>query len=275
MEKQMIVGVKFDGFSGGKSYYFNPKDKNYEINDKVIVETSHGLSMGVVSIKNTLVEKKEILEPLKCVIRKATEKDLKTAKHLKEREKFAVSEARKLSEKMKLNMQVTSAEFSFDESKVIINFTADDRVDFRELVKSLAGILRARIELRQIGTRDKAKLLGGIGCCGREVCCKKFLKDFEKVNIKMAKNQSVSLNPNNINGLCGRLKCCLAYENDTYVQIMQEMPVLNTKVKTKDGIGVVCYNDLLKKRVSVKITKGESDFEIIDYPLEEIEICEK
>ncbi len=275
MAEQKIVGVKFEGSYGGKVYYFSPQNNEYKVGDKVIVETSHGLSAGEIAIANKMIDEKELLEPLKRVVRKCNQNDLKTLERLKEKEQKALQCAKRQSEKLKLKMQIVDSEYAFDESKVIISFTADDRVDFRELVKQLAGELKTRIELRQVGIRDKAKMLGGIGPCGREVCCKRFLRDFEKVNIKMAKNQGISLNPTNINGLCGRLMCCLTYENDQYVELIKIMPKLNSIVKTKDGEGVVVYNNLLKKQVSVKIFRGENDYDILDYDLEEIEPVNK
>lgn len=274
MEKQKIVGIKFEENCSGKVYYFDPVSLNLKVNDKVIVETTHGLSLGFVAFIDRFVEQRELVEPLKKVIRIANEKDIQHIKKLHEKEIFAVSEAKRLSKQLKLDMQIVNAEYTFDESKVTINFTADDRVDFRDLVKMLAGALKTRIELRQVGTRDKAKILGGIGLCGKEVCCKQFLSDFEKVNIKMAKNQGISLNPNNINGVCGRLLCCLAYENDQYVELIKLMPKLTSKVKTKDGIGTVVYNDLMKKLVSVKFVDDKENFHIVDYPLEEITLLE-
>lgn len=275
MEKQKIVGIKFDGSNSGKIYYFSPNNLNLKLNTKVIVETSMGLSMGVVAIENSEIDDSKLIEPLKNVIRIATDKDIQTEKRLKEKEKIAVAEAKKLSEKLNLEMSIINAEYTFDESKVIINFSADNRIDFRELVKMLAGILKTRIELRQVGTRDKAKLLGGIGSCGRELCCKRFLSDFEKVNIKMAKNQNVSLNPSNINGLCDRLKCCLAYENEQYIELLNQMPKLNSKVKTKNGDGVVVYNNLLKKIVTVKVFKPNGEYDINDYELDTIQVLDK
>lgn len=272
MAEQKIVGVKFEGTEHGKIYYFAPQNLDLKLNDRVIVETSHGLAMALIAFENRMIDEKELVEPLKKVIRKATPKDFDIQKKLKEKEKFAVSEARKLSERLKLDMNIVNAEYAFDESKVIINFTSDGRVDFRELVKMLAGTLRTRIELRQVGIRDKAKMLGGIGPCGKEVCCKQFLRDFEKVNIKMAKNQGISLNPNNINGLCGRLMCCLAYENDQYVELINMMPKLGSTVITQDGKGTVVYNDLLKQIVSVKIFKDSDNYSINDYPLAELNL---
>ena len=274
MEKQEIVGVKFNGENTGKIYYFSPNGQKCLLEQKVIVETSHGLSYGFVAIPNKFIDANELVEPLKKVVRIANEKDLKTIQRLKEKESNAVLEAKKTSEKLKLDMNIIDAEYAFDESKVTISFTSDGRVDFRELVKLLASSLKTRIELRQVGIRDKAKILGGIGPCGREVCCKRFLTDFEKVNIKMAKNQGISLTPNNINGICGRLMCCLSYENEQYVELIKLMPSLNSKVKTKDGEGTVVYNNLLKKLVSVKIYKDSENYEILDYPLEEIVVLE-
>lgn len=272
MEKQTIVGVRFE--DGGKVYYFNPQNNNYNKNDIVIVDTSRGLEAGTVMIPNTDIDATELVEPLKNVVRLATEKDIKQIEKLKYKEHYAKQEARKQSELLKLDMQVISAEYSFDESKVVITFTAEGRVDFRELVKNLAGILHARVELRQVGIRDEAKILGGIGPCGKEVCCKQFLSDFNKVSIKMAKNQGISLNPTNINGLCGRLLCCLAYENDHYVELINQMPKLNSIVKTPNGEGTVVYNNLLKKLVSVKIKKSDDDLAIEDFPLDQIQIIE-
>lgn len=270
MAEQKIVGIKFEGTDHGKIYYFDPQKLELKQNDKVIVETAHGLAMAVVAFENRMIDSSELVEPLKRVVRQASSKDLEIEKKLKEKEKFAVSEAKKLSEKFKLDMQIVNAEYAFDESKVIINFTSDGRVDFRDLVKALAGILKTRIELRQVGIRDKAKMLGGIGPCGREVCCKRFLRDFEKVNIKMAKNQGISLNPSNINGLCGRLMCCLSYENDQYVDLINKMPKLGSVVTTKDGKGTVVYNDILKEIVSVKISRNGDNYAVNDYPLAEI-----
>lgn len=275
MEKQKVVGVKFEEKACGKIYYFDPQNFSFKIGDKVIVETTHGLSVGYVAFSDKLIDPLELVEPLKKIIRKANEKDLQTLKKIAEKEKIAVQEAKKISKQLKLDMQIVNAEYLFDESKVTINFTSDDRVDFRDLVKILAGTLKTRIELRQVGTRDKAKILGGIGVCGKEVCCKQFLKDFEKVNIKMAKNQGISLNPTNINGLCGRLLCCLGYENEQYIELINLMPKLGSKVKTKDGEGTVVYNDLMKKLVSVKIFQDKENYNIIDYPLEELTIIEE
>lgn len=275
MEKQKVVGVKFEEKSCGKIYYFDPQNFSFNLGDKVIVETTHGLSVGYVAFCEKFINPSELVEPLKKVIRKANEKDLQTLKKLAEKEKNAVQEAKKISKQLKLDMQIVNAEYSFDESKVTINFTSDDRVDFRDLVKILAGVLKTRIELRQVGTRDKAKILGGIGVCGKEVCCKQFLKDFEKVNIKMAKNQGISLNPTNINGVCGRLLCCLGYENEQYIELINLMPKLGSKVKTKDGEGTVVYNDLMKKLVSVKIFQDKENYNIIDFPLEELTLIEE
>ncbi len=274
MEKQKVAGVKFEEKCCGKVYYFDPQNLSLNSGDKVIVETSHGLSVGYVSFGEKFVDSTELVEPLKKIIRKANEKDLQTLKKLKEKEVTAVSEAKKLSKQLKLDMQIVNAEYAFDESKVTINFTSDDRVDFRDLVKMLAGTLKARIELRQVGTRDKAKILGGIGICGREVCCKRFLNDFEKVNIKMAKNQGISLNPTNINGVCGRLLCCLGYENEQYVELINLMPKLGSRVKTKDGEGTVVYNDLMKKLVSVKFVDNSDNYHIEDYELDTITLVE-
>ena len=273
MEKQKIVGIKFEEL--GQVYYFNPKELNLKKNDRVIVETSRGQDVGIVAIENTFIESEKLVEPLKDVIRMVNEKDLKHLEHLEEKNLFAEKKAKALASQYNLDMSITNAKYEYDESKVVISFTAEDRVDFRELVKDLARQLHTRIELKQIGIRDEAKIVGGIGPCGRELCCRKFLSDIGKVSIKMAKNQGISLNPTSINGVCGRLMCCLGYENDTYVELLQQMPKLGAKVKTKDGIGNVCYNDLLKQIVSVKFKKPDESFEINDYPLNDIEVLEK
>lgn len=273
MATQKIVGVKFK--TGGKIYYFNPKELELKLNDKVVVETNLGIEMGTVSLEISEIDEKELAEPLKNVLRIANERDEKTLERIKERQKSALLEAKKLVSKMKLDMDLIDAEYTFDETKVIFTFTSEGRVDFRELVKELAASLRVRIELRQVGIRDEAKMLGGLGPCGREVCCSRHLRDFEKVSIKMAKNQGLSLNPTNISGLCGRLMCCLAYEDETYKELIKEMPRLNSKVKTKDGEGTVAYNNLLKKIVTVKLILPDESYKYQDYPLDEITSSEK
>ena len=181
-----------------------------------------------------------------------------------------MQETKKIVAEQKLDMKVVSAEYSFDTSKLIISFVAENRVDFRDLVKSLAGLFKTRIELRQIGVRDEAKLVGGFGPCGRQLCCTNHLCSFEKVSIKMAKNQGLSLNPQSISGACGRYLCCLAYEDDQYASVLAKMPKLNSKVQTADGVGTVVFNNVLKEQVTVKFLKDDGSYTTNDYALSEI-----
>ena len=254
---QKVVGVKFD--NNNKVYYFNPKQLRLKLDDKVIVLTENGLEMGTIALGLTEINDNELVEPLKDVVRIANKKDFETKKKLKQKEKDTLISAKKIIEKHKLEMDLINVEYSFDSSKIIFTYTAEGRVDFRELIKDFASTFKAKIELRQVGVRDEVKMVGGLGPCGREVCCKKFLNDFGKVSIKMAKNQNLSLNPTNISGLCGRLMCCLEYENDFYADALKEMPKINQVVKTPDGEGTVVYNDLFKKTCTVKIvTENET-----------------
>lgn len=263
-----VVGIKFK--DTGKIYYFDPKGIFLKVGDGAIVETARGEEFGWVGSKVKQVDESSIVSPLKSVIRKATEKDIKKHESNIEKAKTALKVTQELVDKYKLDMQLVETEYIFDGSKVIISFTSDNRVDFRELVKELASKLKTRIELRQIGIRDKSKTVGGIGICGRECCCNLYLNDFEKVSIKMAKTQSLSLNPTKISGLCGRLMCCLEYENLYYQEVTNKMPKLNSEVITPDGKGQVIYTNVLKQTVSVKLDKGEGSFAVKDYKLEEI-----
>lgn len=263
-----ITSVVFE--EGGKSFYFSPCKQFVNKGDKVVVETARGLEMATVIEPIIEVEDEKITQPLMPVVRLATEKDFRTLKDLEDRKPDIIDKTNTLIKKYKLDMKVVDVEFTVDGQKVIVKFICEDRVDFRDLVKELANIFKLRIELCQIGIRDQAKLVGGIGCCGKEVCCRQFLNDFDKVSIKMAKTQGLSLNPTKISGVCGRLMCCLAYENDYYSEINRLMPKLNSRVKTKDGEGVVIYNNLLKQRVTVKYT-NDKDTKIVDYPLNEIQ----
>lgn len=266
-----ITSITFE--DGGKNFYFSPCKQSVNKGDKVVVETARGLEMATVVEPLIEIESDKIVQPLMPVVRVATEKDFQTLKDLEERKPKIVDTTNNLIKKYKLDMKVVGVEFTVDGQKVIVNFVCEDRVDFRELVKELASTLKLRIELRQIGIRDQAKLVGGRGCCGKEVCCRQFLDDFDKVSIKMAKTQGLSLNPTKISGVCGRLMCCLAYENDYYNEVNKMMPKLNSRVKTKDGEGVVIYNNLLKQRVTVKYT-NDKDTKIIEYPLSEVRFGE-
>ena len=262
-----VVGVKFR--KAGKIYYFNPNNLELNLGDAVVVENSRGLELGYIGETLKEIDESELSEELMPVVRIATKKDLENFEKNKEKESQALAKAKELVNKYNLDMKFVDAEYTLDSSKVIINFTCEDRVDFRELVKELASILKTRIELRQIGIRDQAKIIGAIGNCGKECCCKMYLSDFDKVSIKMAKTQNLSLNPTKISGVCGRLMCCLAYENEFYAEIMSKMPKLNSKVKTKDGIGQVVYNDVLKERVVVKFVTEDST-KIESYAIDEI-----
>lgn len=263
-----IVGIKFKPV--GKMYYFSPLDFNLELNDGVIVETARGIEYGKVVVAPTEIADAEIKEPLKPVIRKATEKDENQVKINLEKREGALKEARAKIEKHKLNMKLSDCEYTFDNSKVIFYFTAEGRVDFRELVKDLAAVFKIRIELRQIGIRDQAKTLGGISPCGRPCCCSVHLPDFKHVSIKMAKTQCLSLNPSKISGLCGRLMCCLEYENDHYSETLKLMPRVGSEISTGEGKGIVVSNNLLKYLVKVRFEKPDGSFEYKDFPLADV-----
>lgn len=263
-----IIGVKFK--NTGKVYYFDPKDIQFTKGDGVIVETARGVEFGRVGIENCEVDDSQIVQPLKPVIRKASKQDEERNIKNMERAVTAKRTAVELVEKHNLKMKLIEAEFTFDGSKVVFYFTAPSRIDFRELVKELASVFHIRIELRQVGIRDEAKLLGGIAPCGRECCCHGCMPDFKKVTIKMAKVQGLSLNPGKISGLCGRLMCCLEYENDYYAQAYKKMPKVGGQVGTPDGSGVVVSNNMLKFLVKVKIEKPDGALVYKDFALDEV-----
>ena len=269
---KIVTGVRFK--KPGKIYYFDPDKLQIEKGMNVIVDTAMGEEFGEVVIDKKEVEDNEVTEPLKKVIRIATEKDEKMRLENKAKEKDAFKTCLEKIKKHELPMKLIDAEYKYDGSKLIFYFTADGRIDFRELVKDLAAVFRTRIELRQIGVRDEVKRIGGNGVCGRELCCCTFLNEFDTVSIKMAKNQGLSLNPNSISGLCGKLLCCLAYENPYYMEVLKEMPKVGSTVSTKDGEGKVIYCDLLKKTVSVKY-QSETSSEVKNYELGDIKFNEK
>ena len=246
-----VIGVRFK--DTGKVYYFDPQGENFEKSLKVIVETARGVECGEVAMENRNISDDSIVTPLKPVMRVATEEDLEKVREnrLKEADAFIKCEKKILDHK--LNMKLVEVEYTFDNSKILFYFTADGRVDFRELVKDLAGLFRTRIELRQIGVRDEAKMLGGIGICGRPFCCKSFLNGFQPVSIKMAKEQGLSLNPVKISGSCGRLMCCLKYEQDSYQDLLRNTPKVNALVTTPDGRGVVIDQNLLTQKLTVRL----------------------
>lgn len=261
---QQVVGVRFK--KAGKIYYFSPEDIDVQKGDQVIVETARGIEFGKVVIGKKVVEDQDVVFPLKRVVRFANEKD----KTIVEENKHAAKEAfdvchDKIAEHI-LDMKLVNVEYTFDRNKVLFYFTADGRIDFRELVKDLAAIFRTRIELRQIGVRDEAKMLGGIGPCGRILCCSSFLGDFEPVSIKMAKDQNLSLNPTKISGLCGRLMCCLKYENDNYETAKRLLPDIGKSIVTAHGKGRVTGLNILEHLVQIQLV----DERIMEYTLDEL-----
>lgn len=255
-----IVGVRFG--QAGHIYYFSGQENTeYEYNERVLVETKQSKQLGYVAIADVQRSAKDLPDELSPIIRKATAKDLERDQKNQEDAKEAFQIAKEKVFNHQLEMKVIKAEYTFDRNKIIFCFTADGRIDFRELVKDLAQVLKTRIELRQVGVRDEAKILGGIGPCGRMLCCTTFLGDFIPVSIKMAKDQNLSLNPTKISGLCGRLMCCLKYENDTYEQAKRELPDYGAEVMTPDGKGKVVGLNLLSRVVKVKLFKREVPLE--------------
>lgn len=248
-----VIGVRFKEV--GKVYYFDPQGKKYETGVRVIVETARGIECGEVALGNKQVAEEEIVSPLKTVIRTATEKDLQTLEENREKEKDAFEICLKKIAEHKLDMKLVEAEYTFDRSKVLFYFTADGRVDFRELVKDLASVFKTRIELRQIGVRDESKMLGGLGVCGRPFCCSTFLGSFQPVTIKMAKEQGLSLSPVKISGTCGRLMCCLKYEQASYEHLLRHTPKVGAIVDTKEGRGTVVENNLLTGMLKIRLDK--------------------
>lgn len=250
-----IVVVKFK--KSGKLYYFDPAGLKIPRGSYVVVETARGVELGVVTSPNKEINDESIVSPLKPVLRLATEKDLETAKINEQKEKEAFKICLEKIEARKLDMKLVDVEYTFDQSKILFYFTSDGRVDFRELVKDLASVFRVRIELRQIGVRDEAKMLGGLGICGRKLCCASHLGGFEPVSIKMAKEQNLSLNPTKISGTCSRLMCCLKYEQDAYEDLLKTTPPVGSFVKTPEGKGVVSDVNLLRGILKVSIGKDE------------------
>jgi len=251
-----IIGVRFK--SVGKIYYFNPLFNKVSLGDKVIVETARGVECGEVALVDREIDETKFSSPIKPIIRIATEADLKIIEKNKQKEKeaFVVCEKKIAAHKLKMNL--IDVECTFDNNKLLFYFTAENRVDFRELVKDLASVFRTRIELRQIGVRDEAKMLGGLGICGQPFCCSRFLGDFQPVSIKMAKEQGLSLNPTKISGTCGRLMCCLKYEQESYEDLLRHTPKAGAIVKTADGRGVVEEVNLLTGRLRVKLDKTDN-----------------
>ena len=265
-----VVGIRFK--SAGKIYYFDPGSLSIKKGDNVIVETARGIEFGgcVTGPKN--IDEEEIVSPLKSVIRKATPEDEAKYKENKSKEKEAFEICLEKIKIHDLDMKLIDVEYTFDNNKVIFYFTADGRVDFRELVKDLASVFRTRIELRQIGVRDEAKMIGGLGPCGKSMCCSTFLGDFAPVSIKMAKEQNLSLNPTKISGICGRLMCCLNYEQEAYEDIRKVLPKVSSVVDTPFGRGEVIGNSIVKERVKVKLNTEDGEEIIKDVSIKDISL---
>ena len=264
-----IIGVRFKPV--GKTYYFDPLDFEINKDDKVIVETSRGTEYGTVVIGRKRIDDKELSKPVKPIVRPASEEDHERYRENKRKEKEAFDICAEKIKRHGLEMKLIEVEYTFDGSKILFYFTADGRVDFRELVKDLAMVFRTRIELRQIGVRDESKTIGSIGVCGRSLCCSKFLGEFAPVSIKMAKEQGLSLNPSKISGACGRLMCCLKYEQDTYEELLKKLPHQGSIVKTPDGSGMVESVNVLKEKVKVSVGE-EKERTIKEYDASEVKV---
>ena len=248
-----IVSIRFK--TGGKTYYFNPNGLKIEPGQRVIIDTSRGVELGECTQGNSMIDETTLVSPLRPVLRIATEEDLKAAEANKKKEAKAFEICQQKIAEHGLDMKLVEVEYSFDGNKIVFFFTSEGRVDFRELVKDLACVFRTRIELRQIGIRDEAKMLGGLGVCGRPFCCSSFLEDFQPVSIKMAKTQNLSLNPTKISGACGRLMCCLKYEQEAYEDLLKRAPKAESLVETPDGVGTVTQVNLLREKVKVRLDK--------------------
>lgn len=252
-----VVGVRFK--HAGKVYYFDPNHFEVKKGDDVIVETARGLEFGTVSMDVTKIKAEDVIQPLKKIVRMASAEDRRRHEENEKKKSKALKLCQEKIDKHKLDMKLIDVEYTFDNNKIIFYFTSDGRVDFRELVKDLAGVFKMRIELRQIGVRDEAKMLGGIGSCGKSLCCASWLSDFQPVSIKMAKVQNLSLNPTKISGICGRLMCCLKYENDVYMELRKGLPDNGERVKTPDGMAKVVDTNILESKVRVRLYLGEKD----------------
>ena len=264
-----IIGVRFR--TAGKIYYFDPAGRRIKTGDHVIVETARGIEYGYVVLGNREVEESKAVQPLKPVIRMATPEDEAVEAKNKEKEKAAFKICQEKIKKHNLEMKLIDAEYTFDNNKVLFYFTADGRIDFRELVKDLASVFKTRIELRQVGVRDETKIMGGIGICGRTLCCHSYLSEFIPVSIKMAKEQNLSLNPSKISGVCGRLMCCLKNEEETYEVLNSRLPGVGDYVLTSDGLkGEVHSVNVLRQMVKVVVVVNKDDKEIREYPADQL-----
>ena len=263
-----VIGVRFK--KAGKVYYFDPDGIWPRPGDYVIVETARGVEFGEVVTGSRSVNDAQIVSPLRKVVRVASEEDIRRAENNERREKEAFAICQDRIARHKLDMKLVSVEYTFDNNKIIFYFTANGRVDFRDLVKDLASVFKIRIELRQIGVRDEAKMLGGLGSCGRQICCGAFLGDFQPVSIKMAKEQNLSLNPTKISGQCGRLMCCLKYEQENYEQVLKRVPRVGKDIVTPDGVGVITEINCIKETVRVRIRVDDDSFDVRDYAIDDV-----
>ncbi len=269
-----VIGVRFR--KAGKVYYFSPGEDDIKTGQHVIVETARGVEYGYVVLGTHEVDDKKVIQPLKPVIRMATEADEETERKNKEKEKEAFKICLEKIKKHDLDMKLIDTEYTFDNNKVLFYFTADGRIDFRELVKDLASVFKTRIELRQIGVRDETKIVGGIGICGRPLCCASYLSEFIPVSIKMAKEQNLSLNPTKISGVCGRLMCCLKYEEETYEELNSKLPNVGDYVTTDDGLkGEVHSVSILRQVVKVVVTVNGDEKEIREYKVDQLKFRPK
>ena len=269
-----IIGVRFR--PNGKIYFFSPGNHDVECGQFVIVETARGVEFGKVVLGKRNIDDGKIVSTLKTIIRVATDEDKKKNEDNKEKSKKAFVICKEKIAKHKLDMKLIEAEYTFDNNKVLFYFTADGRIDFRELVKDLASVFKTRIELRQIGVRDETKMVGGIGICGRELCCHKHLSEFVPVSIKMAKEQNLSLNPTKISGVCGRLICCLKHEQDTYEYLNEKLPNVGDFVRTTDGNkGEVLSVSVLRQKVRIVVTDKDDNKEVMEYPVSELKFKPK
>ena len=268
-----IISVRFK--EGGKQYYFNPDGQQFQVGDGVIVDTTRGTEYGLCTHGNSMIDEIELMAPLRPVVRKATQEDKLTLERNKEKEKKAFAICQEKIAQHGLDMKLVEAEYTFDNNKLLFYFTADGRIDFRELVKDLAAVFRTRIELRQIGVRDETKIMGGIGICGRELCCHSYLSEFVPVSIKMAKEQNLSLNPTKISGVCGRLMCCLKNEEETYEYLNSRLPNVGDYVTTDDGLkGEVSSVSVLRQMVKV-LVEVDDEKEIRDYSVDQLKFKSK
>ena len=264
-----VIGVRFR--AAGKIYYFDPADRQIKIGDHVIVETARGIEYGYVVLGNREVDETKVIPPLKQLIRMASDEDRAIEAKNKEKEKEAFKICQEKIKKHNLEMKLIDAEYTFDNNKVLFYFTADGRIDFRELVKDLASVFKTRIELRQVGVRDETKILGGIGICGRPLCCHSYLSEFIPVSIKMAKEQNLSLNPTKISGVCGRLMCCLKNEEETYEVLNSKLPGIGDTVTTADGLrGEVHSVNVLRQTVKVIVVVDKDEKEIREYKVDQL-----